>query len=62
MKQNPTAAPALPTAAPRIPCFSVRPKRNSKKTEDRARQKRMAAILSPLKMVLKRIGEYSNLQ
>jgi hypothetical protein len=53
--KNQTAAPALQTAAPRIPCFDVKPKRNSKKIQDRARQKRMAAILAPLKMVLKRI-------
>ena len=56
--KNQTAAPALQTALPRIPCFDVKPKRNSKKIQGRAPQKRMAAILAPLRAALeRRIGQ-----
>jgi hypothetical protein len=54
MKKHPTAAPALPTAAPNIPCWNVKPKRNTKTIEGRARQKKMAAILTPLRAALER--------
>jgi hypothetical protein len=53
MKKHPTAAPALPVAQPNIPCWtSMKPKRNTTKTEDRARQRKMAAILAPLRAAL----------
>ena len=52
MRKNPTAIPALPTAAANIP--AMKPKRNTKKMEDRARQKKLAAILAPLKAALER--------
>jgi hypothetical protein len=41
VSKHSTAAPALPTAAPRIPCFDVKRKPNTKKIEDRAKQKEM---------------------
>ena len=50
MRKRSTAAPALPTAAPNIPCMKA--KRNTKKMEDRVRQKKLAAILAPLKIAL----------
>lgn len=48
--KNQKAAPALPTAAPNIPC--MKPKRSTKKMEDRARQKKLVAILAPLRLAL----------
>jgi hypothetical protein len=51
MRKRSTANPALPTAAANIPC-AMKPKRNTSKIEDRARQKRMAATLAPLKIAL----------
>src|SRR5271157_1906961 len=54
MKKRPTTAPALQTAEPNIPCWNVEPKRNTKTMEDRARQKKLAAILAPLRAALER--------
>lgn len=51
---RPTANPALPTAEPRIPCWSVKPKRNTAKIEARERQKKMRVLLAPLRAELER--------
>ena len=58
MKKHPTAAPALPTAAPNIPCWTVKPKRNTAKLEARERQKKMRVLLAPLRTALERAARH----
>ena len=53
MKKNPTAKPALPTAEPDIPC-AMKPRRNTAKIEDRAKQKRLRKLFAPLRSALDR--------
>src|ERR1017187_9550131 len=47
-----TAIPALSIAAPNIPC--MKPKRNTVKIEDRAKQNRLRIILAPLRLALEK--------
>jgi hypothetical protein len=42
--KHPTANPALPSAEPRIPC-SVKPKRSTNKTKDRATMETIDELL-----------------
>lgn len=44
--------PDLRTAAPKIPCWTARPKANTKTIRDKERQKRLRALLAPLKAIL----------
>jgi len=57
MRKHATTAPTLPTAEPRIPCWTVKPKRNTAKMADRARQKRLAANLDPLRSALEKAAQ-----
>ena len=52
MIDHTTEAPALPTAAPNIP--AMKPKRNTAKIEDRAKQKRLRNTFAPLRLALER--------
>jgi hypothetical protein len=54
MRKHPTAAPALLTAAPKIPCWTAKPKPNTKKTKDRDEQRRMRKLLAPLRTALEK--------
>jgi hypothetical protein len=57
-KRTLAAAPVLPTAAPNIPYWTVKPnKRNTAKMADRARQKRLAANLDPLRSALEKAAQ-----
>ena len=55
MRKHATTAPAMQTAEAQIPYWTVKPnKRNTAKMPDRARQKRLAAILDPLRTALEK--------
>jgi hypothetical protein len=58
MSKRSTAAPALPTAAPNIPCWNLKPKRNTAKLEARERQKKMRVLFAPLRAALERAARH----